>query len=352
MAPYGVVSQLNRASLQPIAILVRTRPVPSGLRRPPWRAFRRTVTGCVVGFGLLFSVMPEVGLPSSDVRAQTLERYLYVSVLDSEGYPVEGLRDGDFLIREDGVRREVLHARPATEPMQVDILVDTSSAARQIMGDLRRAIEDFVEELHDGNEIALIAFGGTRSVLVGSTTNLERLKSGVSKLFARPDSATYLVNALSDTAAGFRRREASRPVVVVVTTTGVDFSDQDPQQVVTQLRTGGAAVYAVVMRTSSVRMTFQGTFGLAAFPSWANRARDLVLDIGPEQTGGHRVDISTTNGLGEVLSRLAFELSNQYLVVYAGRQSLIPPQVVQVGVSRDESVTVRAMPARTGSRRR
>ena len=102
------------------------------------------------------------------------------------------------------------------------------------------------------------------------------------------------------------------------------------------------------MRTSRVQMTFQGTFGLSEFPSWANRARDLLLDIGPEQTGGHRIDISTTNGLAEVLSRLAFELSNQYLVVYAISQTLLPPQVVEVGVSLDERVTVRAMPARTG----
>ena len=96
----------------------------------------------------------------------------------------------------------------------------------------------------------------------------------------------------------------------------------------TRLRLTGAAVHAVVMRTSSLRMTFQGTFGLAQFPSWANRARGLMLDIGPEQTSGHRIDISTTNGLPEVLSRLALELTSQYRVVYAG--SDLPPMVVPV----------------------
>ena len=38
--------------------------------------------------------------------------------------------------------------------MQIDVLVDNSAAARSIMGDLRRALESFVEELHAGNEIA------------------------------------------------------------------------------------------------------------------------------------------------------------------------------------------------------
>ena len=233
--------------------------------------------------------------------------------------------------------------------MQIDVLVDNSAAARTIMGDLRRALESFVEELHAGNEIAVITFGGTRNVLVQPTTRLDRLTSGMSKLYSRPDTATYLVNALNDTAGGFDNREALRPVVVVVTTTGVDFSQQDPQSVVTRLRATGATAHAVVLRTSRVRMSFTGTFGLAAFPSWANRARDLMLDIGPEQTGGHRIDLSTVNGLGEVLSRLAVELSNQYLVVYAGARSLLPPQV-RVAVNTSEPITVRAVPARFRSR--
>ena len=56
--------------------------------------------------------------------------------------------------------------------------------------------------------------------------------------------------------------------------------------------------------------------------------------------------------MAEVLLRLASELSNEYLVVYAGRQSLSAPQGLQVGVSRDELVTGRAMPARSRSPRK
>ena len=104
---------------------------------------------------------------------------------------------------------------------------------------------------------------------------------------------------------GFAERDALRSVVVVVTTIGVDFSEQDPQPVVTRLRAAGTPVHAVVMRTSRVRMNFTGTFGLAAFPSWANRALDLMLDIGPERP----VDVASIRS--EVKSRLLEQIARQ-----------------------------------------
>ena len=288
----------------------------------------------------------------AQTRGQAPERDLYVTVLSSRGLPIQGLTERDFLVREDGQRREVLRAEPATEPMQIDILVDTSAASRSIVGDLRRGVEAFVAELR-GNELSLIAVGGARSVITEPTTDLEQLKAGIEKLASRPDTATYLVNSLKDSARDFEDRSVTRPVAVVVTTNGVDFSDQEPEDVVTRLRFTGAVVHVVVIRTASVRMLsgrcfscsswrFPSTFSFPQFPSWASRARDLMLDIGPRQTGGHRLDLSAASALPEVLSRLGFEIASQYHVVYAGAESLVPPRTVEVGVSLDERVTVRS----------
>ena len=279
-------------------------------------------------------------------QAQTLERAVYVTVVGESGLPIQDLGKGDFFVQEDGREREILRAELATDPMQISLLVDTSSAARQIIGDLRRALERFVTELSADHEIALITFGGTRNVRVPFTREREPLTSGISSLFPHPNTAMYLVNALNDTGVDLRQRGAPRPVVVVVTTTGVDFSDQEPQGAVNQLRAVGAPLHAIVMRTSRVRMSFEGTFGLSEFPSWANRARDALLDIGPAQTGGTRVDLSTANGLGEVLSQLMAQLSNQYLVVYASSPNESPTGGVQIGVNRTDQLTLRAVSAR------
>src|SRR5689334_4610558 len=75
------------------------------------------------------------------------EHSLYVSVLDSNGVPVPDLGPSDFLVKEDNMTREVLRVTPATEPMQIAVLVDTSQAARNDIQYMRQALPPFVAEL-------------------------------------------------------------------------------------------------------------------------------------------------------------------------------------------------------------
>lgn len=282
--------------------------------------------------------------------AQSTARLLYVTVIDNEqDAPLHGLGADDFYVIEDGARREVLRASRATDPMQLALLIDTSAASRPVLTDFRLALEAFLLELPGTNEVTVATFGGPRNILVGPTNDVQRVRSSFSKLFARPDTATYLLGALIDTARGFERRAAPRPAVVVLTTNGVDFSEDEPQDVVTRLRGTGASMHVVAARTASVEMKFQGTFGTAAFPSWASRARDLILDTGPRQSGGRRIDVSALSGATRALQQIAFELTSQYAVVYASPATLLPGRLTGVGV-RVPNITVRATPSRAGQR--
>jgi VWFA-related protein len=295
------------------------------------------------------------GLPSGvdvslrSVHAQNVQRLMYVSVDDEEGIPVAGLDETNFVVLEDGVEQRILRARRATAPMQIAVLIDTSTAARQVLSEFRSGLATFVENLSAGNQIALYTFGGPRFVLVAATVDADRLRDGIAQLSTRPQTASYLLGALSDTARGFLDRDAPRPVIVTLTTNGVDFSDEEPEELARNLQANGVPMHAVVARTARVRMRFTGTFGLGAIPSWANRGRDHILDAGPRLTGGLRIDLSAQSGISAAMRRMASELMNQYEVVYAAGGALLARQV-QVGIVVDEPVSVRVRPARTPAR--
>src|SRR5689334_10787838 len=87
-----------------------------------------------------------LGRPAA-LLSQAIERSMYVSVVDQSGSPVPGLGPSDFIVREDNLSREVLRVVPATEPMQVAVLVDNSTAAAPQVQFVRRALPAFVETL-------------------------------------------------------------------------------------------------------------------------------------------------------------------------------------------------------------
>ena len=87
----------------------------------------------LAGFGVVLAL-------SATVPAQQplQTRFVLASVADQAGSPVLGLAPADFVIEEDGVRRDALDVRPATYP--IAIMLDTSSTARQNFMLMRKAV--------------------------------------------------------------------------------------------------------------------------------------------------------------------------------------------------------------------
>ncbi|HEY1911404.1 MAG TPA: hypothetical protein VGG73_10815, partial [Vicinamibacterales bacterium] len=169
--------------------------------------------------------------------AQTTQRALYVSVLNEAGAPVPDLGPSDFIVREDNVAREVLKVAPATEPMQVALLIDNSQAARDYITHYRQALPTFVTALADAgegsvrNEVAIIGIADRPTILTEYTTNIVNLKKGIDRLWSQRGSGAYLLDGIYETAKGFKKRDAQRPVIVAITAEGPELSNYHYDQV-------------------------------------------------------------------------------------------------------------------------
>jgi VWFA-related protein len=256
-------------------------------------------------------------------------RRVYVSVVDSKGAPVKGMTATDFTVREDRTAREVLSAEPATEPMQVALLIDDSQAATSMIQPLREAISDFIQKLQGKAEIALITFGERPTTIVEYTTNQELLKKGIGRIFARPSAGPYLLEALLDASRGLERRKAARPVIVAISIEGLEFSNQHYQQVLEAVERSGATLHVLAVGSPSSSQTDE------------MRNRNMVIAEGTERSGGRREQVLADSALPETMRELADELLNQYVVTYSRPETLIPPQRIEV-TSTKSDVKVRA----------
>ena len=271
----------------------------------------------------------------SSVSAQPKQTDVYVSVLDAKGEPATGLTAEDFRVREDSTAREVLKAGPATEPLTVALLVDDSQATTPATQMIREAVDAFITALSGKAEISIVTFGERPTIVADYSTDPIKLKDAAKRIFPRAGAGAYLMDAIVDVIRGFKKREAKRPVIVVLMMeSDVEFSNRHYDNVLKELQTGGGTLHVVALGVPPGSMSDE------------IRNRDQVVALGTERTGGRRDNVIALTAAAPRMKQLADELTHQYVVTYARPDTLIPPEKIEVTVSKP-GLTARAR-TRTG----
>lgn len=274
-------------------------------------------------------------LPAT-VFAQSKPTDIYVSVVDSKSDPAPGLTAEDFRVREDGVAREVLKAGPATAPLTVAFVVDDSQAATPAIQMIREAMATFIKALDGTAEIALVTFGERPTIVVDYTTDQKKLLDGAQRIFPRSGAGGELLETIVEVSRGMRKREARRPVIAVLMMDGsVEFGNRYYQNVLEELDKSGAALHVVALGQPSPSLSDE------------MRNRNQVVAVGTERTGGRRDNVLALTAAAPKMRQLAAELRNQYVVSYARPDTLIPPEKIEVTVTKP-GLTARAR-TRTGT---
>lgn len=324
----GAYTELRVATVD--VLLPERAPMTSIHSRPPLSGRHRRFVRGRAAVAVAMCLIAFATRPS----AQRQDRELYVSVVDTAGAPVTDIETREFVVKEDGVTREVLKSTKATDPMQIALVVDNSQAAANDISNLRDSIRAFIAGLGDRDEVALISVADRPTIMVDYTTNRRALEDGIGHVFAPPGSGAKLLEAIVEVSRGIQKRNPDRPVIVLVTTEGPEFSDLHEKYVLDALEKSGAAMHAVILTSPD-----------ADISSDRARTRSIVLNRGTEASGGLKDPILTSQNLPARLGQIAAEISNQYRVTYSRPESLIPPEKIQVGVTR-EKLSARGTPVR------
>jgi VWFA-related protein len=284
-----------------------------------------------LALGIAFASAVAVWMPAAAQAPR--ERTMYVSAVDQKGEPVEGLGANDFVIREDGVQREVLRVSRATEPIDIAILVDDSAASDRLIPRVREALRSFIGNMAMRNQIAIVGLADRPTILANYTSNTKLLQDGIGLLWPRTRAGTTLMDALYEVSRGLERRDTPRAVIIPIITDGGDFPNRQYEQVMPEVKQAGAAIHAIAI----------GNFSSTDHDELRNRAR--VLAEGTRTTGGQRISLLSEISVQQALDRLGRELSAQYKVVYSRPESLIPPEKTEVSARRP-AITMRGAPER------
>ena len=118
---------------------------------------------------------------------------LNVTVTDGKRF-VPGLQQGDFAVYEDGVQQQVQFFESKSVPVDLILLLDTSSSMRDKMAVVHEAALGFLRTLRAGDRGAVVAFNDGVQVLQPLTLDRAALDEAVRQTEAR--GSTALNNAL------------------------------------------------------------------------------------------------------------------------------------------------------------
>lgn len=255
--------------------------------------------------------------------AQADERVVYASVVDKDGAPVLDLTIKDFIVREDGMAREVLRVAKDDDPLQIALLVDNSAPMRQHLTQLRKAASAFVAATRDGVPIAVTTLAERPTIAAGYTTDRAVLQAAIAKMFAF-EAGSYLLDGIAETSQGLAQRTMWRSVIAVITGLGPEMSYRQYTEVLRFFREAGATLHVLQL-------------GMGV----AGRSREIVVGQGTAETGGRFEEVLTAATLDLKARQLASEISNQYRITYARPPRLIPPKKTAVSV-RQPNLRVRS----------
>ena len=203
---------------------------------------------------------------------------LRVTVSDTTGHSVVGLTADDFAVYEDGVQQAVSLFGNEQVPVDVALVLDTSSSMSLDLRLVKEASRGLVNRLRAGDRAAFVDVKQSIRLPQPFSEDRDQVFAAVDALRARGSTALYdgLYTSLREFERDRRRRSETRRQALVVLSDGLDNSSHVTYDDVAEVaRRLDVTIYAIALRSAVVSSSIaqQDTFGGPNMPSGPCRAK-------------------------------------------------------------------------------
>ncbi len=240
---------------------------------------------------------------------------LNVTVTDQDKRLVTGLHVGDFAVYEDGIQQRVQFFEAADVPIDLILLIDTSSSMRDKMDVVHEAALGFLKTLRAGDRGAVVTFSDNVNIAQTLTDDRAALEDAVRRTTAH--GATALHNALYVSLKQFGRAAQQGPDVrrqaIAVLSDGEDTSSLISfDDVLAMARKTGVSIYTIRLQSDLAAMRAVADKPSRYFSEAAYSMKTLAME-----TGGQSFFPDVVTDLKKVYGAIANELSAQYSIGYS-----------------------------------
>lgn len=296
--------------------------------RTPHRIIR---VAFVILFPLLLAILPPTSsathIQQDDdevVRVNTDLVVLNVTVVDSNGKFVTGLRSKDFKLFVDGREQVITNFMREETPFAAAVLLDTSESMEQRVMLARSAAIRFLQELRQDDTAAVYRFDSEIEKVQDFSTSRDL---GDFAFSFHAKGMTSLNDAILRASIDLGQRSETRRAIIVLSDGADTKSRASAGKALEVALAANATIYAVDM--SSIERV-----------DMRNQSAAVALQNFAAKTGGRYVSSAGGPVMREAFSQIAEELSNQYTVAYSPPASARDGRwhTLEVKVSRPDLV--------------
>ncbi len=246
--------------------------------------------------------------PEAQIRVEVERVNVFVTVTDRQGRFVTDLSQDRFIVYEDGIPQEITNfSRESDLPLQIGLLIDTSSSVRLKLDFEKRAAINFIRSVMRRRDQALLVdFDRGTSLVQDFTDRPSEIERGIESL--RAGGGTAMWDALYLVARDKMTGRDARKTIVIVSDGEDLHSRLSFEETLKMIQTSEVTVYAI------------GTsrFGAGSSKRGEDNLRELC-----DLTGGSAFFPYSAEKLDDAFDQINLELRSQYTLTYRPRD-LVP----------------------------
>ena len=263
------------------------------------------------------------GQPLTDQVGYSIN--IYLSALDSSGYPILGLSQENFIITEDSRQVEIDSVSYSDNlPISLLMLIDTSGSMQgSPISDARRAASGFINGLIEKDQVGVYTFNEKITSVTDFTTDRQTAAQKVSRISAVNLASTCLYDAAYEAVTKAATITSGRRAIILLTD-GQDYK-------------GGQAC-SVHTIDDLVQLSSAGSMRVPIHVIGLGEEVDQnSLQRIAEMSGGIFTYTPTSGELSQVFEKLSNQLRSEIILNY--RSAAAPGAHVVVVEMENENIT-------------
>ena len=250
------------------------------------------------------------------------EVVLSATVLDGNRL-VQDLQKDNFTIFEDGVKQNIISFQHNDLPVSIALVVDNSGSMSKKRPAVNKSALDLIEASNPQDEAFVVNFSDEAFIDQDFTSNVNRLRDGLSHIESRGGTALYdAVVASADKLAA----DAKRPkqVLVLITDGEDNASTLNLEQTIRRVQQlSGPMIYSIGL-----------LFGDEMSHSEVRHAR-RALEMLSTETGGIAFFPKSLEQVDEIAAEVARDIRSQYTIGYHSSKPSTDPGFRRIQVVAD-----------------